>query len=442
MHRVSAEALRHYATAQAAQSAPSAEWIASLRRAGMAAFTSAGFPTGRDEAWKYTSLQALERRRFVPAQGVKLSERAIDELAISAFARDVRLVFVNGRFVESASTLPVRAGIRVTSLARMLAEAPERVRERLGTLADPNAHRFAALNAAFLGDGAWIELRPGVEFDMPIYLLFVSAPEAQEALIQPRVLIDVHAGARASVVEHHVSAGAAANLTNIVTELVAGPGAVIAHYYLLEEGDAAFHIAGLHARLERGSALHAHSASAGARLARRDLCCLLAGEGAEVTLDGLFVAAARRHTDQHLRVEHAVPHTRSRIDYRGVAEAHGRGVFGGKVVVHPGAQRTDAHQSSRNLLLAPQAEIDTRPELEIYADDVKCSHGATVGQLDADALFYLRSRGLDEAQARATLTFAFAHDLIARCTLAPVRARFAAAMLGMLPGAGELAALA
>jgi Fe-S cluster assembly protein SufD len=435
---MSSDALRHYATAQAAQSAPAADWIAALRRSGMAAFTSTGFPTSRDEAWKYTSLQALERRRFLPSQGVTLPDRTIAELALPAIGAAARLVFVNGRFIDSASTQLARAGIRVASLARMLVEAPERVRGRFGTLADPSAHRFAALNASFLGEGVWIELERGAALEGPIYLLFISAPEAQEALIQPRVLIEAGTDARTTVVEQHVSAGAAVNLTNIVTELVAGPGAAIEHYYLLEAGAAEFHIASLHARLDRGSVLRAHSASAGARLARRDLHCVLAGEGAEVTLDGLFVAGARRHTDQHLRIEHAVPHTRSRIDYRGVADAHGRGVFGGKVVVQPGAQRTDAHQSSRNLLLAAQAEIDTRPELEIYADDVKCSHGATVGQLDADAIFYLRARGLDEAQARSTLTLAFAQDLIARCGLAPVRARFAAAMLGALPGATAL----
>ena len=435
---MTAETLRHYATAQAAQRTDAPHWLATLRRNGMAAFTSSGFPTGREEAWKYTSLQALERRRFLPAQGVELAVDAIDALALPELSRGVRLVFVNGRFLDAASTLPDHAGVRVASLARMLVDAPERVRQRLGALADAGAHRFVALSDAFISDGAWIELQPDAALDVPIYLLFVSAAEPQEALIQPRVVIDAGAGARATIVEHYVSAGAAPNLTNVVTEISAGPSSLIEYYDLLEEDGSTFHIGALHARLDRASALRAHSASAGARLARRDIHCVLAGEAAEVTLDGLFVAASRRHTDQHLRVEHAVPHTRSRIDYRGIAEAHGRGVFGGKVVVRAGAQRTDAHQSSRNLLLAPQAEIDTRPELEIYADDVKCSHGATVGQLDADAIFYLRSRGLDEAQARAALTLAFAQPLIERCTLESVRERFGAAMLAALPAAASM----
>jgi Fe-S cluster assembly protein SufD len=437
---MSSEALQHYAEAQAAQRAPATEWLASLRRRGIGTFMRAGFPTPKDEAWKYTSLQMLERRRFLPApqQDAHLTSDEIDALALARLPPGPRLVFINGRFHEAASSIADHAGVRVASLARMLAEAPERVRHVLGTAADLETHRFVALNTAFLGEGAWIELADDAVLDAPIYLLFVSAAQAHEALAQPRVVIDAGHAARATVVEHYVSAGAAANLTNVVTELAAGPGAAIEHYCLLEEGAACFHIGGLHARLARDSALRSHVSSAGARLSRRDLYCALAGNGATAELDGLFVAAPRAHTDHHLRVEHAVPHTRSRIDYRGLADAHGRGVFSGKVIVQRDAQRTDAHQSSRNLLLAPQAEIDTRPELEIYADDVKCSHGATVGQLDAEAIFYLRSRGLDEAQARAVLSYAFAEPVIERCGLEAVRARFAAAVLGALHGAADM----
>jgi Fe-S cluster assembly protein SufD len=434
---MSAEALQHYAEAQAAQRAPSADWVASLRRGGIAAFMRAGFPTPKDEAWKYTSLKALERRRFLPArpEDAMPTREQIDALALAGLPPGPRLVFVNGRFHEDASTVLEPPGVRVASLERMLVEAPERVRRLLGTVVDDEAHRFVALNAAFAGEGAWIELARRAALEAPVYLLFVSTAHARERLVQPRVLIEAGRDARVTIVEHYVSAGAAANLTNVVTELAAAPGAAVEHYCLLEEGDSAFHIGGLHARIERDAALRSHVSSAGGRIARRDLHCVLAGEGAAVELDGLFVATSRVHTDQHLRVEHSVPHTRSRIDYRGLADAHGRGVFSGKVIVQPGAQRTDAHQSSRNLLLAPQAEIDTRPELEIYADDVKCSHGATVGQLDADAVFYLRSRGLDEAQARAALSYAFAEPVIARCGVEAVRARFAAAVLGALPGA-------
>jgi Fe-S cluster assembly protein SufD len=437
---MSGEALQHYADAQAAERVPATEWLASLRRRGIASFMRAGFPTPKDEAWKYTNLQALERRRFLPSRGpdTARARAELDALALAGLPSGPRLVFVNGRFHEQASTIAEHAGVRVASLARMLVEAPERVRRVLGAAADPESHRFVALNVAFLGEGAWIELADGAVLDAPIYVLFVSAAEPQETLAQPRVLIATGRDARATVVEHFVSAGAAANLTNVVTEIAAGPGSAVEHYCLLEEDGAGFHIGGLHARLARDSTLRSHVSSAGARLSRRDVHCVLAGEGAATELDGLFVAAPRAHTDHHLRVEHAVPHTRSRIDYRGLAEAHGRGVFGGKVIVRPDAQRTDAHQSSRNLLLAPQAEIDTRPELEIYADDVKCSHGATVGQLDADAVFYLRSRGLDEAQARAALSYAFAEPVIARCGLEAVRARFAAAVLGALHGAPGL----
>ena len=436
---MSAEAVRHYAAAQAATpTAAAPEWVEALRRRGMDAFTRAGFPTLKDEAWKYTSLQVIEKRRFVPAQGVPLRRPVIDELALSDLDAGPRLVFVNGRFDSSASRLESRADVRVTSLSRALAEQPERARRTLGAIADLDAHRFAALNTAFLAEGAWIELGAGTILDAPVYLLFISAPEPEQSLVQPRIVIAAGRDSRATILEHYVTAESAANLTNVVTELVAEPGAVVDHYSLLEEGDASFHIAGLHARLERGSVLRAHCASAGARLARRDVHCVLAGEGAELSLDGLFVAGSRRHTDHTLRIEHAVPHTTSRTDYRGIAQAHGRGVFAGKVIVERSAQRTDAHQSSRNLLLAPQAEIDARPELEIYADDVKCSHGATVGQLDAEALYYLRTRGMSESDARAALTRAFAEPIIERCALPAARRRFGAALLRAVP---EVAAL-
>jgi Fe-S cluster assembly protein SufD len=438
---MSSELLEHYASAQASQGVSTADWAASLRLQGMEAFKRAGFPTQRDEAWKYTSLRALERRRFLPSQGAALDAAHIAGLGLP-LPDGPRLVFVNGCYLAAASDPRAMPGIRVSALSERLRADGGAAQTLLGRIADLQAHHFVALNTAFLGEGACIELAPEAELNAPIYLLFVSTPEAQAALVQPRVLIAAGRHARGTVVEHYLSAGDAANLSNVVTELALAEGASLEHYSLLEDGEADFHIAGLHARLERDSRLHAHSLSAGARLARHELRCTLAGEGAEVLLDGLFVAGSRRHTDQHLRIEHAVPHTRSRTDYRGVAEAHGRGVFGGKIVVQAGAQRTDAHQSSRNLLLGPQAEIDTRPELEIYADDVKCSHGATVGQLDAEALFYLRTRGFDAEHARALLTFAFAQDVIARCALRQVRARFAAALLGALPAAAALQELA
>lgn len=433
---MSADPVRHYEALQAVQPAPPADWLADLRRRGMAAFAQGGFPTTRDEAWKYTSLQPLTRRRFEPARGAVVAPPDAERLALRGL-ESVRLVFVNGRLAD-IRTDAADAGVRASGLADALRTRPGAVRAALGRCVDVGRHHFAALNTAFLDDGAFIELDDGATATAPVYLLFVGVPAEGDVLAQPRVVIAAGRNARATVVEHYVSAGAPSTLTNAVTEIAAGPGATIEHYALVEEADSAFHVAGVHARLEADSRLVQHTLSAGARLARRDVHCLLEGAGADVALDGLFVAASRRHTDQNIRVEHCVPHTRSRTDYRGLADAHGRGVFGGKVVVHRDAQRTDAQQSSRNLLLAENGEIDTRPELEIYADDVKCSHGATVGQLDPDALFYLRTRGVDEAHARALLGYAFAHEVVARCGLAPARERFAAALLGALPGASVL----
>ncbi len=405
-------------------------WLAELRDRALASFVAQGFPGGREEHWKYTNLRSLEKRAFAASRrnGQEVGE---SDLAALAFPHEVgdRLVFLDGHFAPRLS----RMQTGVTSLAERLATEPEQLAERLGRYAGDTCHRFAALNTAFVTDGAVISVPAGTELPAPVYLLFLSLPGAEPVVAHPRVLIRAERGARATIIEHYAGLDGAANFTNAVTEISVEAGASIDHYRVQEETQESFHLSTTHVTLDRDSSYSNHNVNLGGVLVRNDIEVRLEGPGAETELNGLFLAAGRQHVDNHTRIDHLVPHTRSREDYRGVLDGRGRGVFNGKVVVHEDAQHIDAHQSNNNLLLSERAEVDTKPELEIYADDVKCSHGATVGQLDADALFYLRSRGLDEAVARGLLTFAFADDVITRIALAPIRHRLETAVLGRLP---------
>ena len=413
---------------QAAAAAAGPEWLQQRRAAGLDVFAAAGFPTRRDEAWKYTDLKLVARRSF--GAGVA----AAPELPAIAGLDCPALVFVNGR-LAGAHDLPAGAGVQ--SLAAAIADGHPACEELLGTLADPDRHRFAALSTALFSDGALLDLAPGVELDQPLRLVFLAAAGESPVLDCPRVLIRAGANSRATVIEHY-GHGTGESLSLAVTEIAAGPGAHIEHYRLQESSPEAFHLGVLAARLGRDATVTSHNLSVGGRIARLDLDAALVEPGAHVTMNGLYVVRDRQHADSHSRVDHAVPRTSSDQLYRGVLNGKSRAVFNGKAVVHPGAAGTDAQQSNANLLLSPDAEIDTKPELEIYADDVKCSHGATTGQLDANALFYLRSRGVDESTARSLLTFAFADAVLARMPLAPLRRHAEQLVVGRLPDADRI----
>ncbi|MGD9258394.1 MAG: Fe-S cluster assembly protein SufD, partial [Gammaproteobacteria bacterium] len=302
-----------------------------------------------------------------------------------------------------------------------------------GQIADPAAHPFAALNQAFLEDGVVITVAPGKTIAKPLYLLFISCPGGDPIAAQPRIVVDAGAQSHLCLVEHYTGIDEPDNLTNAVTEIRGGAGSRVEHYRLQEEPAQAFHIGGLHARLQRDASLDSHNIQVGAALARLDIGVSLEEPGAELRLNGLYTVDGKRHVDNHTRVDHLAPETRSDELYRGIVDDRGRAVFNGKAVVHKDAQRIDAHQSNKNLLLSQQAEVDTKPELEIYADDVKCSHGATVGQLDKNALFYLLSRGIGEEVARKLLTYAFAEVVAARMPLEVVRRRLEKRIAGTLP---------
>lgn len=400
----------------------SVPWVRALRAEATARFAELGFPTTRHEDWKYTNVSAIERHAFRPAAATAaaVSAQQLESLLFTGVAAH-RLVFVNGRHAPSLSAVgSLPAGTTVGSLADTLVAQPAAVEPYLGKHARADAHGFAALNAALLVDGAYVHLARGVAVEQPIYLVFV-ATDAESLMTSPRNLVVAEAGARATIIEQYVTLGEARYFTNAITEAVLGGNAHLEHYRLQQESPKAHHISGWHVHQGRDSRFTSHTVDIGGLLVRNELSSRLDAEGAECEMNGLYVVDGRSHVDNHTCVDHARPHGTSREFYKGVLDGQARAVFNGRVVVHPDAQHTDAQQMNNNLLLSKAAEVDTKPQLEIYADDVKCSHGATVGQLDADALFYLRARAIDEAAARDLLTYAFANDVLARMRLPAVR---------------------
>jgi Fe-S cluster assembly protein SufD len=425
--RAPAAALPGWVESAAAQ-AQGPGWLQQRRQAGLAAFAEAGFPTRRDEDWKYTDLKLVSRRSFGAPVAALPAVPAIDGLDCPT------LVFFNGRLASSHG-LP--AGVAATPLAEAIAAGHPACETWLGTVADPSRHRFAALATALFSDGVLLDLAPGTELAQPLRLVFLAGGGETPALDCPRVLVRAGANSRATLIEQYGPASGE-SLSLAVTEVVAGPGARVEHYRLQESSIGAFHLGVLAARLERDATLVSHNLSVGGRIARFDLDAALIEPGAHVEMNGLYVVRDKQHADSHTLVDHAVPRTSSDQLYRGVLTGKSRAVFNGKAIVRPGAAGTDAQQSNANLLLSPDAEVDTKPELEIYADDVKCSHGATTGQLDANALFYLRSRGVDAETARSLLTFAFADAVLARMPLAAVRRHAEQLVVGQLPDAERI----
>lgn len=412
-------------------------WLRSLREQAMAQFAERGFPTTREERWKYTNVDPMLRRPFTPAaKPTGALARASLDAAIGDFPGH-RLVFVNGYYapeLSSGDALP--QGAVAGGLAAALVREPERLEPYLGRIGSIH-HGFTALNAAFLTDGAYLRLSRGIVLEQPIHLIFFAAA-GDSLLIQPRNLIVAEDGSRATIIEHYLGHGDTRYLTNGVTELVTGVGSDIEHYRVQQQGAQAFHVGSMFVRQERNSRFTSHAIDIGGLLVRNDLGSVLGAEGAFCTLNGLYFADGRSHVDNHTEIDHAKPQGTSREFYKGVLAGRARAVFNGRVVVRPDAQRTDAQQMNKNLLLSEDAEVDTKPELEIYADDVQCSHGATVGQLDENALFYLRSRAVDEAAARDLLTYAFAHDVLSRMGLAPIRRQLERRLTARLLGGRDV----
>ena len=426
------------------RTAPSPGAIADLRRRAFERFSTLGMPTTRLERWRFTNVAPIAGTAFTLAAPADRAAAKVDTPPhVLTGVVAARLTFINGRYVAPASDLAgLPAGVEVGSLAEALAADAAGTRDavevHLASVAGIDDEPFTALNTALLHDGAVVHVQANTVVEEPIQLLFVtSLPEGGDPVMtHPRVLIVAGENSQVRLVESYGGGGESPYLTNAVTEVVAGPGAVVDHYKLVRESLAGYHIAAMHVRLARAANFSSHAVTLGGAIVRNDVQATLDGEGVECTLNGLYVANGRRLIDNHTTIRHAKPHCSSHELYKGILADQARAVFNGKIIVAIDAQKTDAKQTNKALLLSEDAQINTKPELEIFADDVKCTHGATVGQLDDDALFYLRTRGLGLEQARSVLIHAFASDLLNRIAVEPIRAQLDALLLRQLPGAG------
>ena len=410
------ERLRALHAARGTQPAP----VATVQQAALDRLLALGLPTTRDEPWKYTNLRRFESRTVALPEPVSAVDTDLESRLLDTEGW-LRIVFVNGRHAPAQSSTPAGgSGLHVRTLTSFFRDAPAEAVALLGSDAVSTSARFDLLNQAFVDDGVVIDVAPGTALAQPLYLVFESAGSGR-TLTTPRVIVRAGANAKLTIIEHHVSGERAEHVVAAVTKVSLADGSQVEHYRLRQEGPQVIHFGSVAAEIGRSARYASHTLSLGGTLSRLDLAVRLVGDDAGCELNGVFLADGTQHTDTHSCIEHVVPRTRSSQDYRGLADGKGRGVFNGKVVVHKDAQKTDAKQSSRNLLLSNTAEIDTRPELEIYADDVKCSHGATTGQLDPTALFYLRSRGIAADEARGLLALAFVETVLKDMTLQPVR---------------------
>jgi Fe-S cluster assembly protein SufD len=423
----------------AARAGSDPAWLRERRTAAIARFVERGMPTPRDEAWRHTPTAPLVKARFEPADpAARPAEGSLTPLP--DVGAGPRLVFVNGRLWQPHGPRdPGPPGVVVASLRDLLREAPGRLEPWLGRVADGRTGVFSDLNTAFAEDGAAILLAPGTHLKEPILVAHVSAGDGTPTVSYARTLVVAGRGSECRLVETFISPDGQASLSNAATEVVVEDDAVVDRYKLQQEGREALHVATLAVRLGKDARFTDHGIALGAALSRNDIDVRFDALGGECALNGLFVLDGRRVADTHSRIEHARPHGTSRQLYKGIVDGQGRGVFNGLVVVRPGAQKTDAAQTNRNLLLSREALVHSTPQLEILADDVKCKHGSTTGQLDPAALFYLRSRGLGEAAARSLLTWAFASDVVGRIEVAPLRRAVERHLQARLPGVADLA---
>jgi Fe-S cluster assembly protein SufD len=401
----------------------SATAVHALRRKAIETFTRVGFPTTAQEEWRFTSVAPIASTRFRPVLtygAAGLTERDVREWALASEG-GITLVFINGHFSSGLSSIPpLPRGVSAGSLASALAGTPELASLYLSQDAD-GVDAFTALNTAFLADGAFVRVDDGVAYDGCVHILSLASPGDEPLLVQPRHLIVAGAGSRLLVVETYGGKGRGLYLSNTVTEIRVGDGASVEHDKLQMESLNSYHVGRTAVRLGAGASFVSNAVNLGGALVRNDVSALFTGERAECTLNGLSLATQTQHVDNHTVIDHAKPRCESHELYKSVLDGSARGVFNGKIFVRPDAQKTDAKQTNKTLLLSDDATIDTKPQLEIFADDVKCTHGATVGQLDEDQVFYLRARGIGEADARDLLTFAFATDVINRVHVGSLR---------------------
>jgi Fe-S cluster assembly protein SufD len=425
----STETKEHYLNAfrerHSRSSAQSPAWLNELRDSGMASFATLGFPTPKAEEWKYTNLEPIAAFKFSRPNGAG-KQISPSDLLTKGFADSdcVRLVFLNGVYAPALASLQrLPEGVRLHSLAELIKGDDEFLATQLGRYASYRRQSLVALNTAFIGDGAVLIVPPGQRLAQPIQLIYVSGDDGEQLVTHPRTLIFVGRGSEAKIIETYIGITRESYFCNAVTELIAEPDSIVEHCRVQREGEAGFHTGTVETRLARGAHLTAHAVTLAGSLVRNDVHVSLDGEGAECVLNGLYLGSGRQHIDNSTVIEHMKPRARSFELYKGILNGAAHGVFNGKIVVHKDAQKSDARQVNKNLLLSDDAVVNTKPQLEIHADDVKCSHGSTIGQIDPDALFYFRSRGLGLAEARRLLSAAFAADVVGRIKVASLRQR-------------------
>ncbi len=389
--------------------------VHAARKEAFASFVRTGFPTVRHEEWRFTDVSPIAKTPFETVH--TRPQPAVDRAAIQEHVRGFAnvVVLLDGRYhPECSRVTDLPSAVRVEGLAAAIKRSAPEIAQHLGKYATAGESPFAALGAAFLDDGVLIVVPDGVAVEAPLHIVCLTSKREQPTLVHPRVLLVAGRESRCSVLESYASLGAAPTLTNATTEIVVGDNASVEYDKLQREHGGGYHVATFQARLGRDSRLHSTNVTFGAALARNTMTAVLGGEGGEATLNGLYLGSGTQLIDNHTAIDHAKPHCASHELYKGILAERSRGVFNGKIIVRPDAQKTDAKQTNKNLLLTDEAAIDTKPQLEIYANDVKCTHGATIGQLEEDALFYLRSRGIPRDDARAMLIYAFASDVVDR----------------------------
>jgi Fe-S cluster assembly protein SufD len=413
--------------------APTVAWLELVRGSAMDRFEQLGFPSVTDEEWKYTNLASLAKESFVPATA---NEEISGDVKRHAYPETAtaHVVVVNGFLREDLSVTTGLENVVAVDLFNAGADARYNkiVRKYLARNAGYHNNGLTALNTALLQSGVFIWIPKNVELETPIQITFVANPSARSSANFPRVLVVAEENSSATVIENFVSNDAKPYFTNAVTEVVVKDGARLDHYRLQRESHNAFHVSTTSAELGRASRYDTTSINLGAQLARHDVSVVMDHEGAETSVDGLYMVGADQHTDTHSVIDHKQPHCNSHQLYKGILDGNGRAVFNGKVFVREGAQKTDAMQTNKNLLLSNKARVDTKPQLEIFADDVKCAHGAAVGQIDPEELFYLETRGIAPELGRSLLTYGFAEEVIGKIKLASIRSELDEVVLRQL----------
>ncbi len=415
------------------ESSPTVAWLELVRGSAMERFEQLGFPAVTDEEWKYTNLASLAKENFTPATSDEIDLPDVDHFSYRETAT-AHLVLVNGFLREDLSVTSGLESVVAIDLFNAGADARYNkiIRKYLARNAGYHNNGLTALNTAFVQSGVFIWIPKNVKLETPLQITFVADAELPGSASFPRVLIVAEENSSATIVENFVSHGEGKHFTNAIAEIVLKDGARLEHYRLQRENRNAFHVSTTSAELGRSSNYDTTSINLGARLSRHDVSVVLDHEGAETAVDGLYMVDADQHTDTHSVIDHKQPHCSSRQLYKGILDGNGRAVFNGKVFVREGAQKTDAMQTNKNLLLSDKARVDTKPQLEIYADDVKCAHGAAVGQIDPEELFYLETRGIGPELGRNLLTYGFAEEVIGKIKIESIRSQLDETVLRQL----------